>query len=69
MPVVNRIKDIRTARGITQVQMAMDLQITRQTITAIENNKYNPSLELALKLVNYFQVSIDEIFELKEADK
>jgi putative transcriptional regulator len=49
--------------------MAMDLQITRQTITAIENNKYNPSLELALKLVNYFQVSIDEIFELTEADK
>ena len=69
MPVLNRIRDIRTARGITQVQMAMDLQITRQTITAIENNKYNPSLELALKLVNYFQVSIDEIFELKEADK
>ncbi|HSO58323.1 MAG TPA: helix-turn-helix transcriptional regulator [Paenisporosarcina sp.] len=69
MPVLNRIKAIRTARGITQVQMAMDLQITRQTITAIENNKYNPSLELALKLVNYFQVSIDEIFELKEADK
>lgn len=69
MPVLNRIKDIRTARGITQVQMAMDLQITRQTITAIENNKYNPSLELALKLVNYFQVSIDEIFELTEADK
>ncbi|MGB2992239.1 MAG: helix-turn-helix transcriptional regulator, partial [Paenisporosarcina sp.] len=67
MPVLNRIKNIRTARGITQVQMAMDLQITRQTITAIENNKYNPSLELALKLVNYFQVSIDEIFELKEA--
>lgn len=69
MPVLNRIKNIRTARGITQVQMAMDLQITRQTITAIENNKYNPSLELALKLVNYFQVSIDEIFELKEADE
>ncbi len=69
MPVVNRIKNLRTARGITQVQMAMDLQITRQTITAIENNKYNPSLELALKLVTYFQVSIDEIFELTEADK
>ena len=69
MPVLNRIKVLRTARGITQVQMAMDLQISRQTITAIENNKYNPSLELALKLMNYFQVSIDEIFELEEADK
>ncbi len=60
---------MRTARGLTQVQMAIDLQITRQTITAIENNKYNPSLELALKLVKYFNVSIDEIFELKEEDK
>ncbi|WP_075620232.1 helix-turn-helix transcriptional regulator [Paenisporosarcina indica] len=69
MPVLNRIKEIRTSRGITQVQMAIDLQITRQTITAIENNKYNPSLELALKLVKYFNVSIDEIFELKEDEK
>ncbi|WP_017380980.1 helix-turn-helix transcriptional regulator [Paenisporosarcina sp. TG-14] len=69
MPVLNQIKYMRTARGLTQVQMAIDLQITRQTITAIENNKYNPSLELALKLVKYFNVSIDEIFELKEEDK
>ncbi|MDX1772151.1 MAG: helix-turn-helix transcriptional regulator [Planococcaceae bacterium] len=69
MPVINRIKEIRTSRGITQIQMAIDLQITRQTITAIENNKYNPSLELALKLVQYFQISIDEIFELKEEEK
>ena len=69
MPVINRIKEIRTSRGITQIQMAIDLQITRQTITAIENNKYNPSLELALKLIQYFQVSIDEIFELKEEEK
>ncbi|QBP39741.1 helix-turn-helix transcriptional regulator [Paenisporosarcina antarctica] len=69
MPVLNQIKHMRTARGLTQVKMAIDLQITRQTITAIENNKYNPSLELALKLVKYFNVSIDEIFELKEEDK
>lgn len=69
MPVLNQIKHMRTARGLTQVQMALDLHITRQTITAIENNKYNPSLELALKLVKYFNVSIDEIFELKEEDK
>lgn len=69
MPVLNQIKHMRTARGLTQVQMAIDLQITRQTITAIENNKYNPSLELALKLVKFFNVSIDEIFELKEEDK
>lgn len=46
--------------------MAGDLQITRQTITAIENHKYNPSLELALKLVRYFEVPIEELFYLEE---
>jgi len=45
--------------------MAEDLQVTRQTLTAIENNKYNPSLELALKIIKYFEVSIEEIFILE----
>ncbi len=69
--VINHIREIRLKKGITQVQMAGDLQITRQTITAIENNKYNPSLELALKLVRYFEVSIEELFYLEgdENDK
>ena len=49
--------------------MAEDLQVTRQTLTAIENNKYNPSLELALKILQYFEVSIEEIFTLEEDDK
>ena len=60
MKVVNHIKEIRLKKGITQVQMAEDLQITRQTINAIEKNKYNPSLELALKLIKYFNVSIED---------
>ena len=46
--------------------MAEDLQVTRQTINAIEKNKYNPSLELALKLVDYFDLPIEEIFFLEE---
>lgn len=46
--------------------MAKDLQVTRQTINAIENNKYNPSLELALKLIAYFDVPIGELFYLEE---
>ncbi|MCM3357481.1 MULTISPECIES: helix-turn-helix transcriptional regulator [unclassified Psychrobacillus] len=64
--VINHIREIRLKKGITQIQMAGDLQITRQTITAIENNKYNPSLELALKLVRYFDVPIEELFYLEE---
>jgi putative transcriptional regulator len=64
--VINHIKEIRLQRGITQVKMAEDLQITRQTINAIEKNKYNPSLELALKLIAYFDVPIEEVFYLEE---
>ncbi|MEW9502948.1 helix-turn-helix transcriptional regulator [Jeotgalibacillus marinus] len=64
MPVINHIKEIRQRKGITQVKMAEDLQITRQTVNAIEKNKYNPSLELALKLIAYFNVPIEEMFYL-----
>ncbi|MFD1173093.1 helix-turn-helix transcriptional regulator [Oceanobacillus picturae] len=66
MGVINHIKKIRIEKGITQIRMAEDLQVTRQTINAIEKNKYNPSLELALKLVAYFDVPIEEIFILEE---
>ena len=56
-------------RGIKQIKMAEDLQVTRQTFTAIENNKYNPSLELALKIVKYFDVPINEVFILVEEEE
>lgn len=69
MRVINHIREIRLKRGITQVKMAEDLQVTRQTINAIEKNKYNPSLELALKIIAYFDLPIDEIFILEEDDK
>ena len=69
MKVINHIRDIRQKKGITQMKMAEDLQVTRQTINAIEKNKYNPSLELALKLIAYFDMPIDEIFILEEDNK
>lgn len=69
MPVINHIREIRQKKGITQIKMAEDLQVTRQTINAIEKNKYNPSLELALKIVAYFNMPIDEIFILQEDEK
>jgi len=45
--------------------MAEDLQITRQTLTAVEKAKYNPSLELALKIAKYFDLSVHDIFTLE----
>ena len=68
MRVINHIREIRQKKGITQIKMAEDLQVTRQTINAIEKNKYNPSLELALKLITYLDVPIEEIFILEEED-
>lgn len=67
MKVINHIREIRQRKGITQVKMAEDLQITRQTVNAIENHKYNPSLELALKLIAYFDVPIEELFYLEKS--
>lgn len=66
MRVINHIREIRQEREITQVKMAEDLQVTRQTINAIEKNKYNPSLELALKLIQYFNVPIEKLFYLEK---
>lgn len=68
LKVVNHIREIRKKQGITQIQMANDLKITRQTIHAIEKNKYNPSLELALKIIEYFDVPIEEVFYLERKD-
>ena len=68
MKVINRIREIRLERGISQVKMAEDLQITRQTINAVEKHKYNPSLELALKMIEYFNVPIEELFYLNKRE-
>ncbi|HDR8066473.1 TPA: helix-turn-helix transcriptional regulator [Bacillus cereus] len=65
MAVKNKIKELRVQHEITQVQMAKDLQVTRQTIVAIENNHYNPSLELALKIAHYFNLKMEDIFTLE----
>ena len=68
MPVINHIREIRKQKNISQIQMAEDLQVTRQTINAIEKNKYNPSLELALKIIAYFELPLEDIFQLKEEE-
>lgn len=66
MNVHNDIRKIREARKIPQKKMAEDLNVSRQTMTAIETMKYNPSLELSLKIAQYFEMSVEEIFKLEE---
>ncbi len=58
----NKIKEIRKKLGITQEQLAEDCGVVRQTINCIENNKYDPTLELAFKLSKTLNVKVDELF-------
>lgn len=58
----NNLRVLRAMRRITQEDLAAALGVTRQTILAIENGKYNPSLELAFKIAKYFETPIDKIF-------
>ena len=61
----NRIKELRKSKGLRQEDLADILGVTRQTIIATENNKYDPTLELAMKISEYFNLSVNEIFELE----
>ncbi|MFS0783613.1 helix-turn-helix transcriptional regulator [Bacillus sp. 1P06AnD] len=62
--VTNKIKHFRVLRDLTQEQLASAVQITRQSLIAIEKNKYNPSLELALKFCYFFGCKVEDLFEL-----
>ena len=62
----NRVRELRRERKLRQSDLAEDLKVSRQTIIAIENHKYSPSLELAMRLARYFQKPVEEIFFLGE---
>ena len=62
----NRIEEIRKVRGINQEELAKALGVSRQTISSLENGRYNPSIELAYKLSKYFGMTIEEVFIFEE---
>ena len=64
----NSIKVERARLDMTQQDLAYALEVSRQTINAIEKGKFNPSTILALKISNLFQKSVNEIFSLEEND-
>ena len=65
----NKLRVLRAVRDITQEDLARELGVTRQTIHAIENDKYDPSLALAFKLARFFETKIEEIFLYKEGSQ
>lgn len=59
----NRVRELREAQGWSQGELAERLDVSRQTINAIENGKYDPSLPLAFKLARLFRQRIESLFE------
>jgi putative transcriptional regulator len=59
----NRIKVLRAERNMTQEELAIEVQVSRQTINAIEKGKFDPSLPLAFKISRLFKLSIEDIFQ------
>ena len=64
--MTNRIKELRRAPGYRQEDLAAALGVSRQTIIAIENDKYNPSLELAMRLARHLNTTVEELFRLED---
>ena len=61
----NKVKELRKGRELRQEDLAAALGVTRQTIIAIENNKYDPTLELAMKISVFFGVTVNDIFTIE----
>lgn len=64
----NRIEEIRNAKGIKQDELGKMLGVSRQTISSLENGRYNPSITLAHKIAKLFELSIEEVFIFEEEE-
>lgn len=64
----NRVKELRTAAGLRQEDLAERVGVSRQTIISVESGRYNPSLELAWRLSKALGVTIEDLFEFGEGE-
>ncbi len=64
----NRIEEIRKERGVRQEEFAKLMGVSRQTISSLENGRYNPSITLAYKIAKYFNMAIEEVFIFEEEE-
>ena len=59
----NRVRELRTERGMSQGELAKALDVSRQTVNSIEQERYTPSLPLALALARFFATTVEEVFD------
>lgn len=62
----NKLEEFRKERGIKQEELAEHLEVSRQTIGSLENDRYNPSIILAIKIARFFNKTVEEIFIYEE---
>lgn len=61
--MLNTVRELRAERGLSQADLAAAMSVSRQTINAIETERYTPSLPLALALARYFETTVEEMFD------
>lgn len=61
--MLNRVRELRAARQLSQGDLARAMNVSRQTVNAIETERYTPSLPLALALARYFELPVEQIFD------
>jgi putative transcriptional regulator len=64
--VRNEVRALRQAAGLSQVALGAALGVSRQTVIAIENGRYDPSLRLAIAIARYFRSTIEEVFHVDD---
>lgn len=64
----NRLEELRQQKGLKQEELAALMKVSRQTISSLENGRYNPSILLAMKLARYFGVTVEEMFIYEEEE-
>ena len=69
MNLKNRVRQLREERGLTQKQLGEKVNVSRQAINAVETGKFDPSLWLAYDIAQLFDMSIEEVFDIKESER
>lgn len=64
--IVNQLRELRESRGLTQAELARQLGVTRQTLIAVEQGKYSPTLELAFQISRLLNYPLEDIFQYPE---
>ena len=60
--MLNDVRELRVARGLSQADLARQMSVSRQTINAVETGRYTPSLPLAIALARFFRQPVEEVF-------